>query len=79
MRATWSAPGTGRGIGRRGSGVTGQVCVELGRRVILADKDEHWYRQAIRRCQHRAPERVKVEKPLPLFEKPQPRQLELIP
>jgi len=51
-----------------GSGVTGQVCGELGRQVILVEKDEHWYKQTIRRCQHRAPERPKVEKPLPLFD-----------
>jgi site-specific DNA-methyltransferase (adenine-specific) len=54
--------------GFAGSGVTGQVCVELGRRVILVEKDEHWYKQAVRRCQHRAPERQKVEKTLPLFD-----------
>ena len=55
-----------------GSGVTGQVCEELGRRAILVDQDEHWYRQTKRRVQGMNPTpRPRTEKQLdrfPLFE-----------
>lgn len=51
-----------------GSGVTGQVALELGRKVILVERDEHWYQQSIRRVQGLRPERPKKDKPLPLFD-----------
>jgi site-specific DNA-methyltransferase (adenine-specific) len=51
-----------------GSGVAGQVCVDTGRRAVLVEKDEHWFRQAKRRCEHKLPERKKLDKHLPLFE-----------
>lgn len=51
-----------------GSGVTGQVCAELGREAILIDSDPHWVRQASRRVQMRPPERRRKEKPMPLFD-----------